>query len=69
VPEGEQSETVYLNEHGEELGTVVHIGTGNDNQNDKNYIPPDLSDDDEIIDYFLMNNDDWNTEWAVCKYF
>lgn len=43
------------------MGKVVKIGTGGAN----NEIPDDMSDDDDIIDYFLQNN----SEWVICKYF
>ena len=47
-----------------EIGKVIKIGTGKylPKKEDK---PEGLEDDEEIIDYFLENN----VDWQVCEYF
>lgn len=54
--EGDNEEVILLSdlENPREIGKVLKMGT-----QQKDYIPDNLKDDDEIIDYFMTNNSDW----------
>jgi len=54
LPEGEHAETIMISNDGQELGTVLKVGTGNTHANP--ICPEGIEDDDDIIDYFLENN-------------
>jgi hypothetical protein len=41
-------------------GTVIEIDTRFDDQ-----VPDGMEDDDDIIDYFLENN----TDWEICEFY
>ena len=59
--EGENEEVILLEDidNPREVGTVLKVGTA-----DKDRLPSNLKDDDEIIDYFLTNNKDL----VICEF-
>ena len=60
--EGDNEEVILLEDidNPREIGKVLKVGT-----QQKDHIPNNLKDDDEIIDYFLTNN----TDWVICPYY
>mmetsp|Transcript_10329 Transcript_10329/g.15836 ORF Transcript_10329/g.15836 Transcript_10329/m.15836 type:complete len:251 (-) Transcript_10329:153-905(-) len=70
LEEGVQQETVLFSEglNPKEIGKVIKIGTGKHCQKKPENMPEPtaLDDDDEIIDYFMQNN---NQNWEVCEFF
>jgi hypothetical protein len=60
--EGENEEVILLEDidNPREVGTVLKVGTA-----DKDRLPSNLKDDDEIIDYFLTNNKDL----VICEFY
>jgi hypothetical protein len=44
-------------------GQLIELELGTDNQ--ENRLPDGMDNDDDIIDYFLENN----TDWQICEWF